>query len=171
MKPTLWHRLDTLARHLTPFVIAVLSVLLAVVPLRVPSLGVAGPIWPLMAVFYWTLYRPDLMPAVAVFAVGILFDALSGAPLGVNTLAFLALHGLVAGQRRFFYGKPFLLIWLGFAVVAGTAMMAAWALASLWYGTPIAGQRMATQLAMTVGCFPVVSWSLFAWQRTVLRGV
>lgn len=172
MKPTLWSRLDALARHLTPFGITFFAVLLAVVPWRIPSLGVAGPIWPLMAVFYWTLYRPDLMPALAVFVVGLLFDALSGAPLGVNVLAFLTLHGLVAGQRRFFYGKPFMLVWLGFAVATATALAVAWVLTALWHGSVIGGQdRMVTQFVMTVGCFPLVSWALFTWQRTFLKSV
>lgn len=171
VKPSLWIRLDTVARQLTPFLLTMLAVLVTVLPLQLPNLGMAGPVWPLMAVFYWGLYRPDLMPPAAVFVAGLMLDVLSGAPIGVNTLSFLLVHGVVAAQRRFFYGKPYAIVWLGFAFVSAGAFLASWLLASAWHGTMVAPRMLIFQFLLTVGCFPLLSWALLAWQRLFLRHV
>lgn len=171
VKPSLWTRLDTLARQLTPFLLTMASVLIAVLPLQLPNVGMTAPVWPVMAVFYWSLYRPDLMPAPAVFVIGLMLDTLSGAPVGISAVAFLFVHGIVTAQRRFFYGKPYAIVWLGFALIAAAALTLSWLLASIWHGTILGTRIIAFQYLLTVGCFPVLSWALFAWQRLFLRYV
>ena len=79
---------------------------------------------PLMAVYHWAIFRPRLLPAYAVFLAGLLQDILSGAPLGVNALVFLVAYGVVLSQKKFFTGKSFLILWLGFALVAETSQYA-----------------------------------------------
>ncbi len=171
MKPSLWVKLDTAARQITPFALTMMFMLLTVLPLQVPRLGVAGPLWVLMSVYYWTLYRPDLMPAAAAFIVGLMFDAVSGAPLGVNALAFLIAHRLVVTQRRFFHGKPFVIVWLGFAIVAGGVFAMGWLVSSLWHGTILDQRALILRYLLTVGLFPVVFRALFEWQRLFLKQV
>lgn len=171
MKPSFWIRLDAAAKQLTPFLLTMFSVLITVLPTQLPGIGMAGPVWPLMAVFYWGLYRPDLMPAAAVFVVGIMLDALSGAPIGAGALAFLLVHGVVVAQRRFFNGKPFAVVWLGFALIAGGAFAAGWVFACVWHGTIIESRVLTFQYLLTIGFFPLLSWALFGWQRLFLRHV
>ena len=77
-----------------------------------------APALPLIAVFYWTLYRPDLMPPVAAFVIGLLQDILGGLPLGVSACVLVGVHAAVNTQRRFFIGKSFAVVWLGFALVS-----------------------------------------------------
>lgn len=171
MKPWLWVKLDTVARQITPFGLTMAFTLLSALPLRVAGLGAAGPMWTIMSLYYWALYRPDLMPAVAVFVVGVMVDALSGAPLGVNALVFLMVHRLVVTQRRFFYGKPFAIVWLGFALVAAGAFAAAWLLTSLWHGTILDQRSLVFRYTVTLGLFPLVFRALFEWQRLLLKEV
>lgn len=118
VKPTLWSRMETASRRMTPIGLTVLASLLTVVPAHVPGLQPVVPILPIIMVFHWSLYRPDLMPAAAVFVVGMLYDALIGAPIGLHAVVFVAVHAVVDTQRRFFVNKPFGIIWLGFAVVS-----------------------------------------------------
>lgn len=171
MKPTLWTKLEAAARQLTPFGLTFLGTLVAVVPLNVPGLQLVAPVWPVMMIFQWALYRPDLMPPVAVFLVGLLFDTLSGAPLGLNAMVFVVMRTLVEKQRRFFYGKPFGIVWMGFAVVSAVAFVAAWAVASAWYGRFLDAAALAYQYLITFGCFAPLSRGLLDWQRLVLRRV
>jgi rod shape-determining protein MreD len=169
MKRPLWHRLDTLARHLTPFGLTLLLLIAEMVPLHVPGLAEIAPLLPLAAIYHWTIYRPDLMPAPVVFLLGLLHDALTGLPLGASTLAFLLVHGIVLTQRRFFIGKSFAIHWLGFAMVGAVAMLLLWLTASALNGTLIQLRSGFFQYLSTVGWFPVLSWLFLAWQQAVLK--
>ena len=171
MRPSLWVKLDTVARQITPFGLTMMFTLLTVLPLQVPRLAVAGPVWTIMSLYYWGLCRPDLMPAVTVFLIGLMLDALSGGPLGVNALVFLIVHRLVVTQRRFFYGKSFVIVWLGFGLVAAGAFAASWLLTSLWHGTIIDQRVLVLRYLLTLGLFPLVFRALFEWQRLFLKQV
>lgn len=169
MKPSLWHRLDSLARHLTPFGLTLLLLVIELVPLHIPGLAEMAPLLPLAAIYHWTIYRPDLMPATAVFLLGILHDALTGLPFGASTLVFLLVYGLVLSQRRFFIGKSFLILWLGFAIVAVVAVIGLWITVSILNGTLIQARAGVFQYLSTLGWFPVLSWLFLAWQQAVLK--
>jgi rod shape-determining protein MreD len=169
LKPSLWAKLEIAARQVTPLGLTLIATLTTVVPLNAPGLQAVAPVWPLMMVFHWALYRPDLMPLAAVFLIGLLFDALSGAPLGLNALVFSALATLVEKQRRFFYRKPFGIVWMGFAIVSAAAFLAAWAVASAWNGRVLDAEALTYQYLMTFGFYAPVSRGLSDWQKLVLR--
>ena len=63
----------------------------AMVPLRVPDLSPIVPSLAIIAIYYWVIYRPDLMPGWAVFLLGLIQDLLGGGPVGVHALVFLLL--------------------------------------------------------------------------------
>jgi rod shape-determining protein MreD len=168
MKPTSWQRLDLLARQLTPFALALGLAVLGQVPTRIPGLSNVAPMLALMAVFHWTVFRPSLMPALAVFAVGVMQDLLSAMPIGINAVVFLTVYGVVLNQRRFFVGKTFPILWLGFIIVAAGAAAETWVLVSLWHMTLADPRALAHQYLLTVGIFPAVAWLFLRWQRILL---
>ncbi len=169
MKPVLWHRLDLMARSLTPFGLTLVLVLFNVLPLHIPDLSRVMPLLPLMAIYHWAVHRPNLMPAYAVFAIGLLQDTLTGAPLGVNVLSYLIVYGVVVSQRRFLVGKSFAIIWLGFAMVAASAAMVGWLLVSSFYGTVVESSALFLQYLLSLGIFPMLAWLFMRWQRAFLR--
>lgn len=162
-------RFDLVLRRLTPFGITTLLVLAGVLPVHIPSYGPVAPLLPLMAVYHWSLYRPDLMPAAAVFVLGLMVDALTGAPIGVNAGIFVVVRGVVESQQRFFIGKSFAIVWFGFALVLAGALALSWILVSAFHVAIIAPGALAFQFALTLGGYPVLSWLLLRWQQTVLR--
>lgn len=168
MKPDLFQRFDHFARGSTPFVLTVLLVVLGAVPMRLPELVNVTPLLPLMAVYHWTIYRPDLLPAWAVFCAGLLQDALVGTPFGAHALVFLGVHMAVQSQQVFFTGKSFIVIWFGFAMVAAGAMVMMWVLLSLFYAQSTGFVGVAFQYLVTLGVFPVLTWLMMAWQRRIL---
>lgn len=168
MKPTFWERLDAQARALTPFGLAVFLVLIGGLPFHMEGFVFVAPMLPLMAIFHWTVYRPDLMPVYAVFVVGLLQDILGGMPLGVSALVYIAVFWGVLSQRRFLYGKSFFIVWLGFAIVALLAQAATWFLVSIFYVVPLVSDSLLYQYLVTLGAFPLLAWSLIKWQQTVL---
>lgn len=84
-----------------------------------PYFSVLKPQIVLVAVFYWTLYRPTLMPPWVVFTTGLLLDSMNPVmPIGTHALSYLLIAGLLKPRRRMLMGQPFMMIWVAFIAVA-----------------------------------------------------
>lgn len=171
MKSLFWQRIDVLARSLTPFVITLILVVLGQVPMHIPGFAEVAPILPLMAVYHWAIHRPDLLPAVGVFFTGLIQDALSGMPFGVNAAVFVVVHMVVVSQQIFFQGKSFMIIWVGFAMVGAGAVAMIWILNALVFAAMASVEAAFFQYVVTVGVFPILALMLVRWQRTVLAQI
>jgi rod shape-determining protein MreD len=169
MTPTLAERMDDWGRRLAPMSTVLVLLFFGLVPFGVPGLPLIAPAGTQIAVFYWAVYRPDLMPPLAAFGLGFVQDALAGTPLGVGSLAFLILQGIAVNQRKAFIGKPFILAWLGLAVAALLAACASWALASIILGGMIPLERPFFQALATIALFPCFSWVLVRIHRGVVH--
>lgn len=171
MNLTFWQRLDLVMRGITPFFFTLVLVVLGQVPLHIPGFAEVAPLLPLMAVYHWAIYRPDLLPAVAVFMAGLLQDALSGMPFGINTVVFVLVHMVVMSQQMFFMGKSFSIIWLGFSLVAAGATVLTWLLTALFYSAFTSPESAFVQYLVTVGVFPILAWLQVRWQQSILAQV
>lgn len=169
MKPSFWHRLDKFARDLTPFGLTFLLLIVDAVPFHIPGFAQVAPLLPMIGIYFWAVYRPDLMPTWAVFLLGILHDFLAGLPVGVSAVTFLAVQGVGMAQRGFFFGKSFLIVWLGFVIVAGGAMAIQWLLISVFSGDFVDGRSAFYQYGLTAAVFPVLAWLLTRWQNAFLQ--
>ena len=169
MTPGLWHRMDLLVRQLTPTMLTLALVIINVVPLHIPEFSRVAPLLPLMAIYHWAIFRPRLLPAYAVFLIGLLQDVLTGAPIGVNALMFLIVYGVVLSQKRFFLGKSFFILWLGFSIVAAGASVMSWIAVSILNVALVEPKTVIFQYLMTLGFFPAIAWLFLRWQRAFLR--
>lgn len=169
MKLTLWQQLDILARQITPFLLTLAVMIVAMVPLQLPNFSQVMPWLALVAVYYWSVHRPDLMPAVAVFAVGVFHDLAAGTFLGVGAAVLLLVHAAVVSQRRFFMSRSFLVIWFGFVVIALGAVVLAWLLNAALLEALIDPRPAMFQLLTTVAAYPLLGWVFAQVQRSVLR--
>jgi len=152
-------------RNLVPVATTFAFVLIGQLPLPLPFLSDVAPAFALISLYYWIVFRPDLMPYAAVFGLGIVQDAVAGAPLGMYALVYLLVQALVLNQRRFIAGKPFWVFWSAFALVAPVAAIAAWLLASVARGVLLAPGTAFVALVMTIVLFPAVAWLLVHTQR------
>jgi len=171
MKRTVWHRMDTLSRQLTPFMLTLLMVLLSLIPYHVPGLARVMPVFSLIAVYHWGVYRSELMPVYAVFLIGFLQDALSGVPMGVYTVVFVMAYSVVLAQNRFFSGKSFYVVWLGFALVSAGASFITWILVSTFNGATVEPLAVVYQYLLGLGFYPVIAHLFLRWQRAMLQQV
>ncbi len=169
MQPTLWQRLDSFARALTPFVLTVLLLLVSMTPVRSPYLAPVIPSIALIAVYYWSVFRPDLMPSGAVFLIGLLHDLIGVAPLGSGVLALLMVHAAVGAQRKFFATAGFGLLWLAFAVLASAAQLLIWLLSCLLIGRLVDLSPAILQVAVTLAIYPCLFWLFGRCQQLFLR--
>lgn len=171
MKASVWVRMDTWVRHLVPVGVTILMLLLTAIPTRLPGFAGIAPMLPLMGVYYWAIYRPDLLPAWAAFLVGLLYDVIAGTPLGVNALVLLLVQGTAASNRKFFLGKSFMVAWWAFGLLAAGAIGMAWLLVSILMATAIDPSPLMIEYLMMMGLFPVLTWMLARTQMAFLKDV
>src|SRR5690242_20817665 len=100
-------RVNSGAARLLPVGTTMLAALITILPLRIQGYAALTPAFALMAAYHWTIYRPDLLPPLALFAIGIVEDLLAGAPVGVSALLLLLVYTGVIGYRRYFVNRTF----------------------------------------------------------------
>ncbi len=160
-------RAGQFGRSATPAMITLFLVFFSLMPLNLPGSAIIMPPLALMAVFYWSIYRPDLMPAAVAFVAGLLFDMVSGGPPGLYALVFVVVQAVAASQRRFFLGKVFPVEWLGFCLVVMGTFLVLWALGSLYVGAVVKGSTIAIQALLTITLYPVMTWVMIRARRAV----
>jgi rod shape-determining protein MreD len=157
----------TLSRML-PIATTVLAALVTILPLRVPGYAALTPAFTLMAVYHWTIYRPDLLPPSGLFAIGLAQDLLTGGPVGVGALLLLLARAAVLRSRRLFVNRTFPFVWAGFTLLGGAAMLGLWALHCLFDLTFFDPRNAVFRAVLTVAIFPVASFALGRSQRAVM---
>ncbi|HZS84053.1 MAG TPA: rod shape-determining protein MreD [Stellaceae bacterium] len=162
---------DWSAAKSVPTATTFLLLIAAVLPFRVPDYATVTPLFVLAAIYYWTIYRPELLPPLAVFVSGLTLDLLTGAPLGVSSLLLLLARTLVLTQRRFFVDRLFPFVWGGFTLLAAAAIAFLWLLGSLLEGAMLDMRAAALQWVLTVACFPAVGYLLMRIQRAFMSAV
>ena len=166
-----WHRLDFLARASTPFLLTLVFGILGVVPWPLPGAAFVAPVPALIAVHYWTVHRPELLPPAAVFSLGLFQDLLGGAPLGLHALVLLVVQGLVFSQRRYLARRPFIVNWWAFMIVAAGAGAFAWVVASLYAGSAIWAKPLVAQYLLNMCTYPILAWIFARVEALLLRPV
>lgn len=167
MLPRVWQKLDGWVRSGTPCMLAFGLILLGVVPWPLPGLSSVAPLFGLIAVHYWTVHQPEIMPAAGAFALGLARDILGGAPIGLNAFVLVLVQGVVLTQRRHFARRPFAVDWCGFAMIAAGAVAITWAAGSVYFAQPVSVRPLVFQYLLTVCAYPLFAW-LFARIRSRL---
>jgi rod shape-determining protein MreD len=151
-----------------PITTTLFAAIIAILPLPVPGYAALTPAFTLMAVYHWTIYRPDLLPPIGVFAIGLTQDLLSGSPVGVGALVLLLARAAVLRTRRYFINRTFPFVWTGFALLGATAMLAVWVLQCLVQLTLFDLRSTMFRTVLTIAIFPVASFALGRSQRALI---
>ena len=157
MDARLSNKVADFCRSGIPFAVSVLLILAAVLPYGLPKSSLAAPVLALISVYYWSLFRPELMPAGAAFLLGLLVDVLSGGPPGLNALVLILVHWAASGQRRALAGKSFAVGWLGYLLLAGGAAILNWFVASVFHVTVIESVPLLVSHAIGTAAYPLVA--------------
>lgn len=169
MRQSLLHRIDLWARSLVPFALTALLVVLSLAPVRLPGFGAIAPWLPLIAVYFWSAHRPDLLPVWAVFLLGLFCDLATGGPLGVSSVALMLVQLAVKSQRRHILPQPFVVQWSFFAVIAILAGIVLLALNAVAATAIIDARPALFQTLSTVAAYPLFAWLFSQAQRSLLR--
>jgi len=165
---TLWQRLDLIARLTFPVVSAVLLLVASDLPVGLPGAAL-GPALMLPCVIFWSVFRPAVMPPPAVFALGLLSDLLSGAPLGVGPLGLLTVHAVALRWRMRIARQSFLRVWcmvLGFALLYGIVV---YLTTSLLRFAILSPEPLLPQIALTAAFYPALALGFTRTHRGIAQ--
>lgn len=161
-------RVNNGAARLLPVATTLLAAVISVLPVQIPGYAALTPVFTLMAVYHWTIYRPDLLPPVALFGIGIAEDLLAGSAIGVNALLLLLTRIAVLSHRRYFINRNFPFVWTGFTLLAALAMLGLWGLHCVLDLSLLDFRNAVIRAALTIAMFPLASFVLGRAQRTVM---
>lgn len=161
---------DIQLRGLTPFVFTFLMVLASALPWHLPNFAPVTPAFTTIAIYYWSIYRPDKLPYAATFILAMLLDLLTGTPLGLSALVYLLLQVILNTQRTFFHSKPFLVVWWGFSLVMPGVSLVSWIIASLYFNALVPPMPFIIQAGLTISLYPLFAVVLSALHRHMMEG-
>jgi rod shape-determining protein MreD len=161
-------RLDNPAARLLPIATTLLASVISIQPAPIPGYAALAPAFTLMAVYHWTIYRPDLLPPLALFLIGVAQDLLAGAPVGTTALVLLLTRVVVLRHRRHVVNQPFPFVWAGFTMLTGGAMLLLWTLHCLTAGLLVDLPGTVFRAVLTISVFPAASFLLGRTQRAVM---
>ena len=156
IEKTFRQKCDLAIRQTLPFLTAFIAALLMATQTHVPRLNSMMPMLTLGVVFFWAVHRPLLFGMGSAFVIGLMQDLITGVPLGLGTFILLLTRAGVTPQARLFLGKPLVVHWWGFILLALVAALLSWVLAAMILGViaPIGQVLMSALLGVVV--FPVV---------------
>lgn len=156
-------------QRLLPLLTSILLVMLSFVPLDFAAANNMRPAAGLICVFFWMIHRPDVFNLVSVYILGLVIDVISSAPFGSNIFAMLVMYLLVSNMAAFWNGKPFVVTWYGFALLAMITMLSRWLLVSVYYSQFLPLSLLMFNLLFTIAFYPVLSLVNAFVQNTLMR--
>lgn len=148
-------KLENFARFCVVYALIGVFVLLDLVSFNIPHFQDIRPCFTLMALFYWSIYRPTLVPAWFAFLLGILLDTMGGLPIGLNAGLFVIAQYMVSGQRKMFMGQPFITVFFGYCFVSAITLFLQWGIYALVSGSRIPVEPILGMGALGIAFFPV----------------
>lgn len=139
--------------------------LLSLVSFSLPHTDAVKPLFILIPLYYWNIYRPSLVPIVYVFVLGLLVDFVLGFPVGLHAALFVILHLVLKSQRLFLMGQPYLMFWLGFAIVSTSLYALEWLFFTLRYLSFMPISDVFASNVITILLFPIIALILTFIQR------
>lgn len=141
--------------------------ILSLFPFQAGNFGDVRPAFMLMALYYWTILRPHAFPMGVVFAVGLVLDLLLDWPFGMSAFSLVLAQWMTRGQRKFLVHQPFLVIWVGFCLLALLIGVLQWGFFSLFAFEWMPVKEPLLSAALSAVLFPLVSLPLFLIHRAL----
>lgn len=156
-RPTWKNRLSFL-RFFFPFITIFLSSWLSF--LRIPGFFFISPDYGLCVLYFWTLYRPDLIPLSLLLGISILVDIISGGIVGKTAFIWFLVYGVVLSQRQFLVKASFAVLWVGLGGLFILGHGVEWVGLSLFNHKGDFLFPLCISFLLTLGVYPFISFLL-----------
>ena len=164
---TLGQKLDRTARHLLPSAVSVLGIIFFSAPLAIPGSAELLSAIVIGSVFFWSVWRPTGMPALAPFLLGLFMDLVGFTPLGVSSFILLLVYGISTYARFGLMRMNFLVVWFLYGLIGGAASFLQWALACLFRLHGLDPAPAFFEALLCIGVYPLLS-ATFSWFLHIL---
>lgn len=145
-------------RRLVVLSVSLVLALIALLPIEKSGhLLAAAPMVALAILVFWMLARPDEVTAGAMFASGLIFDALGGGPIGLWALSFVVACMATRVQRDDILMMPRLVLLVVYGIIAGLAALTAWGTAIVYVQGLIDPTPLIAGGIASAGVFLVIS--------------
>ena len=125
----------------------------------------------LIVIFYWTLYRPTLMPPWVILAGGVFLDLMSPVvPMGAHAASYLLIASILKPRRRFMMGQSFMVVWAVFVMAVIMDMIFKWLVVTIFTPSQIDITILALNGFVTVLAFPLIVLVLVGVHRLLPAG-
>lgn len=107
-----------------------------------------------LSVFYWSVYRSDLVPISLLVGAGLLCDSVCSHFLGEETFLYLSIMGIIYLDRRFLLHKEFAYLWKSITALVIIIFIGKWFL-SLKLEYSFSEQQAVFDTAVGIFSFPI----------------
>jgi rod shape-determining protein MreD len=150
-------KIEQFARLFAAYIHIIFLFFLDVISFSLPGIAETRPFFFLMAVYYWSIFRPTLMPPSIVFISGIMLDIISGIPVGVSSFILLTVGWVISTQRTYLMSQSYLVIWFGFFLTCIPTYIFNWGVISLIRGEIIPVMPSVASAVLSIFIFPVIT--------------
>ena len=123
------------------------------------------PLVPLLALHYWGLRRPELIPAVLAFGTGLAVDVIMHGPVGFWALLFLAALAMARAEQEFASRSG----WFGRLALTGLALatiaVLEWIIGSIYYFQQLEWRVLMVAALAALAVYPVLALLLMPIDR------
>jgi rod shape-determining protein MreD len=116
-------------------------------------------LWPFL--FYFLVHRPSALPIFLCFALGLSYDVIAGAPIGLHAGLFILWRLVIVRQRRFLSRQAFIFYWLTFGAMMAATDILIWTIISVIYLHPLPVMPSILGSVVIIASYPILS-RLFA---------
>jgi rod shape-determining protein MreD len=107
-----------------------------------------------IAIFYWCVFRSDLVPISLLVSTGLIYDSLCSHFLGEEAFLYITLMSIVYMDRRFLLHRDFNYLWLNIVILIAVIGIGKWLLA-LKLGLIFSVQQQLLDALIGVFSFPI----------------
>jgi len=133
---------------------AIAATVVIAAPLRVLTLALPEPIFPMVLAFAWAVIRPSILAPFAILVAGLFLDIFWGGPLGLWALCLLIAYGAALTGRSMMAGQNRIILWAWYALITATAMVAGYLFVMLDSRSSPGLAPMAWQFLATIVLYP-----------------
>ncbi|MAS87681.1 MAG: hypothetical protein CMH30_06880 [Micavibrio sp.] len=121
----------------------------------------------LIGMYFWSMYRPTILPFPLVLFYGILADSLYVNSIGFYTLIFLSIVGFIRWQRLRLANQIFIVHWGLFFILLILIALMKFLVAYLFMGTSLNFIQAVQEVFIAGLVFPFVNMLLFYQNRLI----
>ncbi len=143
-------------KFIIPFLTILFLIIMMVLPYQFKIIDNSMPFLSLIGVYYWSVFKKDLLPISAIFVLGIIQDIILGSPLGLTSLLLIIAQQFIFFQGRNFLERGFLFNFFIFILMIISFGFLSWGISSLYVSAFLGYWEVILQILLTIAFYPII---------------